>query len=182
MSSPSEPTLRDAEKGSKENENPSGSPLNDQKSERIEVTLDPSEDPKNLSLLKRWTVVLVCCSAALCVTCSSSMVGLIFVASFMCTTDTPLPFQAASTFPQIQKQFHVGEEVAILSISLLIAGLGIGPLLLGPLSEFYGRNAIYRISFLFFFLLNFPVAFAPNIGTDYLGIKDSDSDLFGALL
>jgi MFS family permease len=43
-------------------------------------------------------------------------------------------------------------------------GLGIGPLIAGGMSEFVGRNIIYRLSFIAFFILNFPVAFANNIG------------------
>lgn len=72
--------------------------------------------------------------------------------------------QAASTFPQIEAQFHVGSEMAILSISLFIFGLGFGPLIFGGLSEFLGRNLIYRGSFAAFCLLSFPVAFANNVG------------------
>ncbi|KZT61432.1 MFS general substrate transporter [Calocera cornea HHB12733] len=51
-------------------------------------------------------------------------------------------------------------EVAILTISLRIEGLGIGPLLRGHPSEFFGRSNIYLISFIWFFLLNLPVACA----------------------
>lgn len=43
-------------------------------------------------------------------------------------------------------------------------GLGVGPLITGGMSEFVGRNIIYRLSFIAFFLLNFPVAFARDIG------------------
>lgn len=60
--------------------------------------------------------------------------------------------------------FHVGHTVSILSISLFVEGLGLGPLIVGPLSEVYGRNPIYRISYGLFFALTWPVAFAPNIG------------------
>ncbi|KAG9079332.1 hypothetical protein FS749_008603 [Ceratobasidium sp. UAMH 11750] len=67
--------------------------------------------------------------------------------------------------PGLQKEFGVSLPVAILGISLFVEGLGVGPLLLGPLSEFFGRRHIYWISFLWFVLLNFPVAFSPNIGT-----------------
>lgn len=40
----------------------------------------------------------------------------------------------------------------------------IGPLLVGPLSEVYGRNIIYRMSYVLFFICSWPVAFAPHIG------------------
>lgn len=43
--------------------------------------------------------------------------------------------------------------------------LGFGPLLAGPLSELYGRNIVYRLSFFLFWAFTFPVAFAPNMGT-----------------
>lgn len=52
----------------------------------------------------------------------------------------------------------------ILGISLFVEGLGCGPLLLGPLSEFYGRNPVYRVSYTIFWIFSWPVAFAPNIG------------------
>lgn len=65
----------------------------------------------------------------------------------------------------ISNSFHVGHEVAILSISLYVMGLGIGPLFAGPISEVHGRNIVYRISFVLFFVFSFPVAFAPDIGS-----------------
>lgn len=61
------------------------------------------------------------------------------------------------------RQFHVSKEVAILGVSLFVLGLGLGPLVAGPMSEIYGRNMVYRWSLLSFFVLMFPVAFAPNI-------------------
>ena len=56
------------------------------------------------------------------------------------------------------------KEVATLAVSMFLLGLGIGPLLAGPLSEVYGRRIIYRVSFVLFFACTFPVAFAPRIG------------------
>ncbi len=46
-------------------------------------------------------------------------------------------------------------------------GLGIGPLFVGPLSEVYGRNPIYRASFGLVFAFSWGVAFAPNIGMPF---------------
>jgi MFS family permease len=65
----------------------------------------------------------------------------------------------------VRDSFHVGQEVATLSISLFVIGLGIGPLFAGPISEIYGRNIVYRMSFALFFVFSFPIAFAPNIGS-----------------
>ncbi|KAI0283758.1 major facilitator superfamily domain-containing protein [Russula brevipes] len=110
-----------------------------------EVRFEPEDDPQQLSLFRRWMAVATISSAALCVTCASSM--------------------AAFTINAVSRQFHVGSEVAILGISLYVMGLGIGPLLSGPLSEVHGRNIVYRVSFILFFTFTFPVAFSPNIAT-----------------
>ena len=72
--------------------------------------------------------------------------------------------KAASAEDGEAAAFHVSKEVTILAISLYVMGLGTGPLLLGPLSEFYGRNPVYYVSYAFFLVFSFPVAFAPNAG------------------
>jgi len=108
-----------------------------------EVQLESEDDPQQLSLCRRWLAVATISSAALCVTCGSSV--------------------AAFTIDALSRQFHVGKEVAILGISIYVMGLGTGPLFSGPLSEVYGRNIVYRVSFVLFFAFSFPVAFAPDI-------------------
>ncbi|KDQ49456.1 hypothetical protein JAAARDRAFT_187026 [Jaapia argillacea MUCL 33604] len=107
------------------------------------VTLGLDDDPKHMRSFRKWLIVLTISSSALCVTCASS------IASFS-------ELGMASTF-------HVSHEVTILSISLFVEGLGIGPLLVGPLSEVYGRNTVYRVSYLLFFAFTWPIVFAPNI-------------------
>ena len=62
-------------------------------------------------------------------------------------------------------EFNVSKEVTVLGLSLFVMGLGLGPLLVGPLSEVYGRNIVYQVSYLLFFLFSWPIAFAPDIGT-----------------
>lgn len=139
----------------------------------FEVFLTDEERPTSLPLLKKWYIVGVVSTCATCVTCASSMVSPLTSTTttlpiFLPTSNSDLTLsshlQAASSFPQIQAQFHIGAEVAILSISLFILGLGLGPLIFGGLSEFLGRNLIYRGSFAAFCLLTFPVAFANNVG------------------
>jgi hypothetical protein len=39
------------------------------------VVLQPEDNPQNMSLFRRWLAVLVISSAALCVTCASSIVS-----------------------------------------------------------------------------------------------------------
>jgi MFS family permease len=62
-------------------------------------------------------------------------------------------------------EFHVSHLVTVLAVSLFVAGFGVGPLLVGPLSEVYGRNIIYQVSFTSLFMFSWPIVFAPNIGT-----------------
>lgn len=80
-----------------------------------------------------------------------------------CPPSTCASSMAASTYPGLESSFGVSQEVAILSVSLFVLGLGSGPLLLSPLSEFIGRKPIYLVSFAAFCLFNFPVAFANHI-------------------
>ncbi|KIP10654.1 hypothetical protein PHLGIDRAFT_100757 [Phlebiopsis gigantea 11061_1 CR5-6] len=42
-------------------------------------------------------------------------------------------------------------------------GIAFGPLFAGPMSELYGRSPVYRVSYVFFWIFSWPVAFAPNI-------------------
>ncbi|KAK7696651.1 hypothetical protein QCA50_001309 [Cerrena zonata] len=107
------------------------------------VTLSPEEDPKNRSAFRKWLIVVTVSMSALCVTCASSM--------------------AAFTEAPVAEEFHIGTEVSILGVSLYVQGLGIAPLLLGPLSELYGRNIVYRASFFLFWVFSWPVAFPPHI-------------------
>ncbi|KAG8742569.1 hypothetical protein FRC12_015334 [Ceratobasidium sp. 428] len=123
----------------------SSEPKSEKGDEVWEVELDESDDPKQRRTAQKWVVVFVLATSSTCVTCASSV--------------------AAMARPGLQKEFGVSLPVAILGISLFVEGLGVGPLLLGPLSEFFGRRHIYWISFVWFVLLNFPVAFSPNIGT-----------------
>jgi multidrug resistance protein len=108
-----------------------------------EVDLEPHEHPQNKPVFFKWVIVGVVGMSALCVTCETSA--------------------ASVTESGLSRDFHVGTEVTILSVSLFLLGLGIGPLLTGPLSEVYGRNFVYRTSFALLTAFTFGVAFAPNI-------------------
>ncbi|KAI4293656.1 MFS general substrate transporter [Schizophyllum commune Loenen D] len=109
----------------------------------FQVVLDENDDPQRRSNARKWLTVLLISSTSLCATCASSMAS----------------FAEQGTM----EEFHASRTVAILSISLFVEGLGWGPLLVGPLSEVYGRNIIYRVSVGLFFIFSFPVAFAPNM-------------------
>ncbi|KAG9217484.1 hypothetical protein CCMSSC00406_0008596 [Pleurotus cornucopiae] len=125
----------------------------------FQVFLEPTEHPQNLSSFRKWLAVIVISSSALCATSASSIVrnSLAFCDQLASSA------QASFTEIAVAEEFHVSHVVTILSISLFVEGLGVGPLLVGPLSEVYGRNIVYQVSYTLFFAFSWPVAFAPNI-------------------
>ncbi|KAF7305789.1 RNA polymerase II-associated protein [Mycena chlorophos] len=129
--------------------------------ERPPVSLDPSEEPVYWSTAKKWLAVGVISAGSFCVTFASSM--------------------ASFTEAGMAKEFHVSHEPTILSISLFVLGLGLGPLITGApvfrgafletiflprtnvVAQVYGRSIIYRVSYILLVIIAFPIAFAPNL-------------------
>lgn len=109
---------------------------------------DPSS-PLNLSRSQKWTIVVIISSCSFCVTCASSMIPL--------------------SYPGMEAEFAIGQEVATLGLSLFVIGLGWAPLVLSPLSEFMGRRPVYLAGFFLFLMFNFLVAFAPNTASFLIG-------------
>jgi multidrug resistance protein len=70
-----------------------------------------------------------------------------------------------TTYDQLIKEFHTSKEVIILGLSLYVLGLGLGPLLLAPLSEFFGRRPIYLVSWAGFVIWLITCATARSIQT-----------------
>nr|POF04486.1 efflux pump atb [Quercus suber] len=117
-------------------------------SKEFEVQFDGDSDPlspKNKTALRKWCIVLIGSSCALCVTCASALY--------------------TSTYRQLEQEFHVSREVATLGLTTFVVGLGLGPMILSPLSEFYGRRIIYLCAFGMFFIWLIPCAVANNIAT-----------------
>jgi len=115
---------------------------------QYEVSWDGPDDPmnpKSRSSLRKWIIVLIVSGSSLCVTCASALY--------------------TTTYAQLEKDFHVSREVATLGVSIFVMGLGSGPMLLAPLSEFYGRRPIYVYSFGLYVIWLVPCAVANNIAT-----------------
>ncbi|CCG20825.1 Tpo3 protein [Candida orthopsilosis Co 90-125] len=64
----------------------------------------------------------------------------------------------------INDKYGVSTEVSTLTVSLMVLGFCVGPLLWAPLSEQIGRRPVYFISFGLYTVLNIPCALSPNIG------------------
>ncbi|THH29580.1 hypothetical protein EUX98_g4603 [Antrodiella citrinella] len=105
---------------------------------------DP-EDPRNFSNAYKWW--LTACFGI-------SVVSAAF-ASAVITGD----------FEGVEVEFHVGLVVTSLSVSLMVCGFGVGPLLWAPLSELYGRRPLWIIPAFIYVIFNIPCAVAPNIQT-----------------
>ena len=106
---------------------------------------DDHENPYSKSTTRKWTIVFLVASTTLCYTCTSSLY--------------------TSTYDQITAEFDCSELIATLGLSLFIGGLGLGPMVLAPLSEFYGRKPIYIVSLLLFTIWIVPCALAQNLQT-----------------
>ncbi|OCL01221.1 MFS general substrate transporter, partial [Glonium stellatum] len=78
----------------------------------------------------------------------------------------------------LSKEYHVGTEVDILTISLFLLGFTFGPLIFGPLSEKFGRRWPILIGVTLFATFCLPVALAQNFQT--IMICRFFSGLFGS--
>lgn len=69
----------------------------------------------------------------------------------------------APAIDQISEEFGVGKQLMIGAQTGFVVMLGLGPLILAPLSETFGRRPLYLICFLLFSLLQIATALAPDI-------------------
>lgn len=64
------------------------------------------------------------------------------------------------------ESFHItSQSLASFVVSIYLVGFAVGPLVLGPLSEIYGRLRIYQACNAVFVVWNIACAVAPNIGS-----------------
>lgn len=115
---------------------------------KYEVRWDGDDDPtnpRNMHRARKWLITFTMALCSMCVTCTSSLYTM--------------------TYNQIDQEFGSSRIVATLGLSLFVFGLGLSPMVLGPLSEFYGRRPIYMGAFVFFTIWLIPCAVAPNIQT-----------------
>lgn len=116
--------------------------------EKYEVKWDGPDDPmnpRNMHRATKWLITFTVAFCSMCVTCTSSLYTM--------------------TYNQLDRDFADSRIVTTLGLSLFVFGLGLSPMFLGPLSEFYGRRPIYIGAFLFFTIWLIPCALAPNIQT-----------------
>ncbi|CZT15073.1 related to multidrug resistant protein [Ramularia collo-cygni] len=102
---------------------------------------DPT-NPKNWTKRRKWMATITVSLFTFIAPVSSTMVApaLQSVAEDLGTTDSGL--------------------LTELAMSVFILGFAIGPLLLGPLSELFGRRIVLQLSNVFFFIFNLAAGFA----------------------
>lgn len=71
----------------------------------------------------------------------------------------------SATYAQMEKEFGNSRIVSVVGLSTFVLGIAFGPMLLGPMSEFYGRRPIYLVSWLMFVIWIIPEAVGTNIAT-----------------
>lgn len=65
----------------------------------------------------------------------------------------------------ISAEFNITQEIeAQLTLSIFVLAYAVGPLILGPLSEIYGRVVVLQLSNLFYLAWNLGCGFAQNKG------------------
>lgn len=112
----------------------------------FEVQCDGEKDPANprsMASLRKWMIVVIVSLSSACVyvPLSSQVVesgrlsrcrrGWMTTGSASTCTSS----MYTSTYGQITKEFRCSQMVATLGLSLFVMGLGLGPMILSPLSE-----------------------------------------------
>lgn len=89
-------------------------------------------------------------------------VGVIAMMAVLCPLASSM---FAPGIDQIKEGLNTTTQTVIGCTTGFVVMLGIGPLILAPLSETFGRRKLYLICFTLFTLLQIPSALAPNIET-----------------
>lgn len=109
----------------------------------VTFTIADSTHPHRFSNLRKWSITILVCTAAINMGYTSSVYS--------------------PAFEQVAADLSTSRIVATLGLSLFIAGLGSGMMFFAPLSEFYGRKPIYLVSMLLFLVWLVPAARAESI-------------------
>lgn len=109
---------------------------------------DDPQNPMNFNPKRKWAIATIMGLMTFVVTFASSVLS--------------------SATMVIAKQYGVGQEVVVLSISLFVLGFAFGPIVWGPLSELYGRKIPLFFGYFAFAVFLIPVAVAQNLYTIFI--------------
>ncbi|CZR69920.1 related to multidrug resistant protein [Phialocephala subalpina] len=106
---------------------------------------DDPENPLNWPSKKKWKNLWIVSSITLITPLASSMF--------------------APGVPQLMKEFHsTNVELASFVVSVYILGFAIGPMVIAPLSELYGRRKVYQCCNVLFLACTIVCGESPNLG------------------
>ncbi|KAJ5234288.1 uncharacterized protein N7469_003456 [Penicillium citrinum] len=112
-----------------------------------EVDWDGPDDPKNP---RNWPVW------------RRSM--LVAVITFVVFSTSIASSAIAPAIPQIMEEFHSNnDEIATLAVTIELLGTGVGPILMGPMSEVVGRKLIYNCANIGFSAFSLGCALTPSL-------------------
>lgn len=111
----------------------------------VEWLYDDPRDPHQMQDWLKWSITLLQAASFLSITFASSSLS------------------AAN--PQIQEQFGASAQLVIADTSLFVLAFAIGPAVWAPLSELYGRQVIYFITYGLTTLFAGATIASPNIAT-----------------
>ncbi|KAI0464704.1 spermine transporter [Komagataella kurtzmanii] len=112
--------------------------------EFVTFLINDPDNPYNWPTFTKWAYVIILSILVVAVAFGSSCIsGALFT---------------------VEDNYNVSLEVAILTVSLMVLGFSLGPLLWSPLSEQIGRRWVYFISLGLYTIFNIPCALSPNIG------------------
>ncbi|KIJ55217.1 hypothetical protein M422DRAFT_57770 [Sphaerobolus stellatus SS14] len=102
-----------------------------------------SRNPRNWSTRAKWGMTAMVALYAFVTPLGSSMM--------------------APGLPDIAVHYHIGNPTVLaLTLSIYLLAFAVGPLLIGPLSEIYGRVPVLHISNIVFLVFSLACAFAPD--------------------
>ncbi|KAM0334438.1 hypothetical protein ACHAQA_001465 [Verticillium albo-atrum] len=111
----------------------------------VDFLPEDARNPMTFSQTKKWSTTLVNAMATLAVAFASSAYS--------------------GGVRDIITAFGVSQTVAILGVSLFVLGFAIGPLLWAPLSEIFGRQRLFIVTFFALTVFNAGAAGSQNIET-----------------
>lgn len=114
--------------------------------------IESPDHPQNWPDRRRWTIALVIALTGFLVRSRLEIdlesTSIVFDLSdlgpaLQSTLDSSIFVPDLAT---LQKRYHVSRDLATLTVSLYVVGLGCGPFVFAPISELYGRQRAYVIS------------------------------------
>ncbi|TNY23275.1 MFS general substrate transporter [Rhodotorula diobovata] len=106
-------------------------------------TPEDPENPRNFPRGKKWVQTLLPTLLCFMAGLSSSLI--------------------TGGLPEMAEHYKVSEEVITLTVCVFVIGFGLGPLILSPLSEMYGRRIVYIVSVFLYFIWTLPECITDSV-------------------